>query len=475
MNEENKSPIFFVCNDPERALGLENVLDDYHIVCTDNNPFLKTAKEKNVKFFSLAKEEKKANPIFRNSNKLLQHHEVQKYIEENTPKDIKPNIIVFKVSLQIEKTCEKLGYNLLNTTSALNKKFELKISQYNSLKTLQTCFPKTIISTLNNTTFSKLKKALGEKMVIQYNRGHTGNSTVFIENEKDYVREKKKFRNRLARIAQYIEGDVYTLNACITRFGIVYGGISYQITGIEEFTSKKGGTIGNDWQYPEKITKKNQNKIKEMLSKLEKELLAKGYKGMFGVDFIITPKEKIHLIEINARQPASTPMHTKLMLNEEFIPLQAFHFAEFLYKENSGYIRFLNKYFHKGLSEKDISRYIEEQNKLAVLPIEASQIFLRNTTRFRQKIKNNIEQGIYTYNNKKLTQTSKGYNIQDIIPPEYLALSTKEGQYVSSDYEIARVQTLDGIITPKGKLKRNIKTILKKINKKIELEKNANS
>lgn len=475
MNQQVKNPIFFVCNDPERALGLENILDDYHIICTDNHPLLKIAKERRIKFFSLAREEKKANPIFRNSNRLLQHHEVQRYIKKNTPKGVKPNIIVFKVSLQIEKTCEKLGYNLLNTTSALNKKFELKISQYNSLKTLQTYFPKTIISTLNKTTYAKLKKALGEQMVIQYNRGHTGNSTVFIENEKDYVREKKKFRNRLARIAQYVQGDIYTLNACITRFGIVYGGISYQITGIEEFTSKKGGTIGNDWQYPKKITKKNQNKIKEMLKRLEKELLAKGYRGMFGVDFIITPKQKISLIEINARQPASTPMHTKLMLNEEFIPLQAFHFAEFLFQENSEYIRFLNRYFHKGLAESNISRYIEEQNKLAILPIDASQIFLRNISKFRQKIKNNAEQGIYTFHNKKFTQTSKGYNIQDIIPTEYLVLSTKKGQYVSPDYEIARVQTLDGIITPKGKLKRNIKIILKRISKKIELEKHEDS
>ncbi len=467
MRDEIKNPIFFICNDPERALGLEHIVEDFHIVCADDNPFLTNTLQKNIKFFSLAQKLKETNPIYRNSNKILQHEKVQEYIKKNTPKDIQPNILVFKVSLQIEKTCEKLGYKLLNTTSALNKKFELKISQYNSLKTLQTFFPKTIISTLSNTTFTNLKKELGDQMVLQYNRGHTGNSTVFIENEKNYTKEKKKFRNRLARIAQYIQGDVYTLNACITRFGIAYGGISYQITGVEGLTSKQGGTVGNDWKYPEKISEKNKRQLQEILKRLEKEMLPTGYKGMFGIDFIISPKQKIYLIEINARQPASTPMHTKLMLNEEFIPLQAFHLAEFLFKENAPYIRFLNKYFQKGLAESNISRYIEEQNKLAIIPVNASQLFFRNLQEKRKKVVKNIEQGIYSYYNGKLKKTGDGYNIQDIIADEYLVLAVKQEQFVSPDHEIARIQTLDGIVCTRGKLKKDILNIVKKINAKI--------
>lgn len=468
MENDLEKPIFFICNDPERALGLESIIENYHIICSDNNPFLDTVIEKGIKVFSIAKEEKRINPIFRNSNRILKNQKVQEYIQKNTPANTKPNIIVFKVSLQIEKTCEELGYNLLNTTSALNKRFELKISQYNNLKALHPFFPKTTISTLNNTTYSKLKKKLGEKMVIQYNRGHTGNSTVFVNNEKDFAKQKKKYRNRLARLAEFIQGDVYTLNACITRFGIVYGGISYQITGIEKLTSKQGGTIGNDWKYPEKITERNQKKIREILVKISNEMSKSGYRGMLGIDFIITPKQRIYLIEINARQPASIPMHTKLMLNEEFIPLQAFHLAEFLFKENSGYIRFLNRYFHKGLAETNIIRYIEEQNKLAIIPIDASQIFIRNITESRVKITENIEQGIYMQHNNKLVKTGNGYNIQDIIPGEYLVLSTKQGQLVSPDCEIARIQVLNKVITEKGKLSKEVKKVLEKINQSIK-------
>jgi glutathione synthase/RimK-type ligase-like ATP-grasp enzyme len=471
MDIESKKPIFFVCNDPERALGLENVLDNYHIICTDNSTFLETARESGINIFSLSDIEKKANPVFRNSNRLLQNKKVQQYIKENTPKGEKANIIVFKVSLQIEKTCQKLGYNLLNTTSALNKKFELKISQYNNLKSLNTFFPKTIISTLNNTNYSSLKNKLGDKSVIQYNRGHTGNSTVFVNNEKDYNKEKSKYRNRLARIAQYIQGDIYTLNACITRFGIAYGGLSYQITGIEGLTSRQGGTIGNDWSFPKKVTPKSRKQIQDLLSRLEKELVLAGYKGLFGIDIIITPKEKVFLIEINARQPASTPMHTKLMLNEEFIPLQAFHFAEFLFNQDSEYIKFLNKYFNKGLNVSNIKRYIEEQNKLAMIPIQAAQIFFRNIGRKKQEIEKNITQGVYVYNQKKFIRTGQGYSIQDIIPGEHLILSTNIEQIVSPDHEVARLQTLQEAINTKGEFKKEIQDIVDNINKKIVLKK----
>jgi glutathione synthase/RimK-type ligase-like ATP-grasp enzyme len=471
MDADLKKAIFFVCNDPERALGLENVIENFHIICTDNSPWLKVAKENDIKFFSLAQKEEKANPVFRNSSKLLENKEVQAYIKKNTPRGTKAQIMVFKVSLRVEEICEKLGYKLLNTTSALNKKFELKISQYNDLKTLVSFFPKTIITTLNKVTYSQLKRKLGEKIVLQYNRGHTGNSTVFVNDEKDFTKERKSFPNRLARIAEYVEGDIYTLNACVTRFGIVYGGISQQITGIEELTSKEGGTVGNDWQVTEKITKKAHFQIKEILERLHKELFNAGYKGLFGVDLVITKRQRVYLIEINSRQPASIPMHTKLMLNEEFIPLQAFHIAEFLCEENASYIRFLNKYFHKGLAETNISRYIEEQNKLSLIPIEASQIFLRNTKKYKQKILKNLEQGVYVYNEGTFTKTGEGYNIQDIIPGEYLILSTQIEQYVSPDHEVLRIQCLENALDEKGKIKKKMKKIISKANKKIRLSK----
>ncbi len=469
METQINGPIFYLCNDPERALGLEDLIKNFHIICIDSPPFIKLARMKGINIYSLAEAKKNVNPTYRSSSQLLKDKKVLKYINSNTPKGQKTHIMVFKISLEIEELCKKLNYKILNTTSALNKKFELKISQYNSLNNMSRSFPKTIISTLNKTTYSELNKKLGEKFVIQYNRGHTGNSTVFITNEKEYKEERIKFPNRLARIAQYIEGEIYTLNLCITRFGMLYGGLSYQITGMKGLTSKQGGTVGNDWLYPQKLLKKTQIQLQDIVNKIQDNMFKSGYRGLLGIDIVVTRTNKIYLLEINARQPASTSMHTKLMLNEEFIPLQAFHIAEFMFEKDKEYLLFLNKCFNKGLAERNIKKYIQEQNKLAMIPINAGQIIMRNTKKLKMKIQSHLAQGIY-FHNQTFLKTNDGYTISDIIPKEYLIMTTKIGQIIKPENEIARIQTLENVVDERGNLTNEISELINKINKKVQMQ-----
>jgi hypothetical protein len=246
-NNSTLPTIFYICNDFERALGLEKALPNYHIVCIDDNNALQNAKKNGVNIFCLEEELKELNPIYRNSNRLLQVKEVQQYIKNHTPQNEKSHVIFFKIAPNIEQTCKNLNYTILNTSSELNQMFELKLSQYQNLKDSNVNFPKTIIGKLNEVVFNEIVNKLGAPFVIQYDRGHTGSSTVFVEDIDQFNEELMKYPNRFAKFSQKIDGEAWTLNACVTRFGIVYGGLSYQITGIKECTSKAGGTVGNDW------------------------------------------------------------------------------------------------------------------------------------------------------------------------------------------------------------------------------------
>src|SRR5690606_26042814 len=131
---------------------------------------------------------------------------------ENTPEDEVSRVMFFKIAANIEKTCENLNYWILNTTSELNKKFETKISQYGLLKDSAVNFPKTLVGLLGEFKYSDLVNELGENFIIQYARGHTGSSTVFIENEDSFLVEQKKYPKRMARIARKIVGDAWTIN-----------------------------------------------------------------------------------------------------------------------------------------------------------------------------------------------------------------------------------------------------------------------
>lgn len=463
--------IFFVCNDFERALGLELLLPNFHIVCIDYNHGIEVARKAGAKIFCLEESLGSKNPIYRNSNRLLNVHEVQDYIKKNTTDGETPNVMFFKIAPNIEQTCKQLGYKILNTTADLNQMFELKLSQYEKLgHDPDIRFPETVIDQLSKMTYEKLVEKLGSPFVIQYDRGHTGSSTVFVERKETFEEEKKLFPLRYAKFSKKIDGDAWTLNACVARDGILYGGLSYQITGITECTSKKGGTVGNDWTVSDCLSENTLNQIKKITTRSGEIMKANGFRGLYGLDFIVDPTGEVYLIEINARQPASTGMHTKLLLQDEKMPLQMFHIAEFLYAaDDDAYYEFLNKFCCKMLNRANAIDVIAAQNEIAVEPISACQILMRN--RSKDDIHANLpfNTGVYTYDpiNKKITFVRDGYCVAQLYEKtEFLLLLADEGRVISPEIEIGRIQSktslLDQDLLPSQQTMEIIKSLVGK-------------
>lgn len=485
--------LFYICNDPERALGLETYLPNFHIICIDYKEIVDFIEEKGINIFCLEKELKQKNPIFRNSNRLLQQNLVQQYILQHTKEEqTSNNVIFFKIARDIEFTCKRLGYNILNTTSQLNKQFENKLSQYELLESAGVNFPKTTFVKLEDTSYDRLTKYFkaenllssdlistsdttsnrfgksssksggkssnkaysetyksggksGEKFVIQYNRGHTGTGTVYIENQNQFQAEQQKFPKRKARISRFIDGETYTLNACVTKYGILFGGLSYQITGISEFTSQVGGTVGNDWSYPQKLSSKTVEEIASITQNAGKVMQEAGYKGLFGVDLVVDKQGIPYLIEINARQPASTSIHTKLLLKDRLMPLELIHIYEFL-EENYD------------LQDMDGNKLtLEEYNKQAMKPIKATQIIIRNTADSKLTVLSDVASGVY--NVKSGNFVRKGWSVDSISANkseiELLFQCMPKGHNVTRGSEIARIQFLDnGVDYKTGELKK---------------------
>jgi hypothetical protein len=75
-------------------------------------------------------------------------------------------------------------------------------------------------------------------------------------------------------------------------------------------------TIGNDWSVPPSIlTDIRIEEIQEMSRKIADKMKQSNWKGLFGIDVIYDEElDKIYLIEINARQPASTTFESKLQI-----------------------------------------------------------------------------------------------------------------------------------------------------------------
>lgn len=278
-------PIAYVTRDRERAQGLQEIDGQYLILSNDQNSEL------------LA------------TYKLLKQDHIADQINKN-----KANVVVFKNTAIIQKICRQNNWNLLNPPASLAQEIEDKISQVNWLNELASYLPKHFIGVCGDIEFDNEKS-----FILQFNRTHTGSGTYFIKTKKDLEELKTKFPERPVKISEYINGPVLTCNIVVTNKAILLGNISYQITGLKPFTQNTFATIGNDWGVTNNIISQDQkDKILEIGKTIGKKMQSQDWRGLFGIDIIIDEKTKqVYLLEINARQPASTTFESKLQSSQE--------------------------------------------------------------------------------------------------------------------------------------------------------------
>ena len=266
-------PIVYVTRDIERASSMEQG-ESYAIVTN------------------------KKDETILDTYELLQTKQLEELMKEK--KDAA--ILVFQNTSRIERFCAEKGWALLNPKAELSKKIEEKISQVKWLGDLARFLPSHKIHLVKDVRFD------GTKFVLQFNHSHTGGGTHVIDSEMKLNELKEKFPNRECRVSDFIDGPVFTLNVVAAKNDVCCGNISYQITGLSDFTDNPFSTVGNDWKLPYTIlSEKERGGISEMARALGARLRSEHWLGLFGIDVILDEKSRhIYLLEINARQPAST-------------------------------------------------------------------------------------------------------------------------------------------------------------------------
>ena len=422
-NKLKDNPLFYFTNDIERGIGLEKIIENYHLICIDDNAIVNYIKKSETNVFCLSQKLDDLNPIYRSSIKLLEHSVTQKYIAMHNPQYFQ----TFKISPRFEKLISEHNGILVNSSAELNRMFENKISQYEILSKFDVNFPKTIITELKNISFSQIINILGEKPILQFDKGHSGMSTIQLNSEDEFQNVRNKFPKRKVRLSQFIDSKLtYNINCCISKNGDFMAGLNYQITGHPELTNSKSTTVGNDFQVREGINNNIQNKILIEIQKIINVMKKLKFRGLFGVDFIIKD-DQIFIIEINARQTQSISLLTKYQISKNQVPLSLIHLAEFLNVN----------------LEIDVINYNQEN----FIPINLSQIFLR--AKKDQIIEYDTKPGIYEINdNSRLQFIKTGYSIDDIENPnlQILLLSKKKGMNIKKSDEQKRMQLLDSIL-----------------------------
>jgi predicted ATP-grasp superfamily ATP-dependent carboligase len=293
----NQRTIVYITRDIERALGMEPS-QNYRII-TNRTAYAENVQLQFPGFITLID-----SPTMLDTSDLMEHE-----VTLETLAHLDADVVVFKSNSRIETIALTYKWKLINPPAALAEKVENKISQVEWLGTIgEEWLPPHQVQPAKEIIWNK------EPLIVQWAHGHTGDSTVLINSAEELKVLQEKFPERLARVTIFINGPSFTANVVVTQREILVGNISYQITGIPPFTRSPFTTIGNDWSIPPSLlTEEELEQISSLAKTLGEKLRADGWKGLFGIDMIRdNERNRLFLLEINARQPASTTYESQL-------------------------------------------------------------------------------------------------------------------------------------------------------------------
>lgn len=298
-SQKSQPPIVYVTRDIERALAMAEIEGNTAIITNagqEHNlpgdyPIIEVSSDKLL-----------------DTRELLQADETIAYLNQQKEAHGGVNILVFKSSVQIERICTEHDWNLLNNSAELTNEIENKVSGVHWLGSLSKLLPPHNVAVLKTVSWNN------EPFILQFNRAHTGLGTMLISSAAELKKQQALFPDRDVRITKFIDGPMFTSNNVVHANGVLVGNVSYQITGLEPFTNNPFATIGNDWGLANEVFDDNlREQHRAIVALVGEKLRFAGYKGLFGIDVILDEKEnKLMLIEINARQPASTTFESSL-------------------------------------------------------------------------------------------------------------------------------------------------------------------
>ncbi|HUW24293.1 MAG TPA: hypothetical protein VMW04_01565 [Patescibacteria group bacterium] len=434
-------PIFYVTNDVGQGIGLENLLPNYHIVCLDDHPLVDILQKNGVSVFCLERSVGKKNVLARVSGNILSQPAVLTFIKEKAGGRT-PQILFFKPQKKIEVLAQEHHFNLLGNPVELNRRFEDKVAFFEFCQKVGIRTAPGEIAELAGLSFNEMARLYGEILVLQFGRGWAGSSTFFVRSPEELERLKKDYGSLRVKVGRFVKGRTFLNNAVIWDNQILISRPALQVKSHPLLTAATGGTGGRQW--PVAGITKQESKIEAITRKVGRLMAKEGYRGFFGLDFLIDEENgEIFVSENNARLTASVPFYTKLELGVGVLPLLAYHLLAFL----------------------PFKAEIDEWEPPSVV---GSEVVLRNTTSLPQKVRQSLPSGLYRL---PLEFIKESYFLSTKNREELWLTVAAEGRQVNPEIELARFDTLEKVSDEKGALRKEYVQLAEKIRNEVKLEK----
>ena len=346
--------------------GLAYLLPNYKILSLFETSDLKSIREK-CEVVSVEKDLKGDFPEKFNTSGIIQIDQASKWLKENAKGLFlyKASTVTDRILHSQDKSCKRLSTNaiqhsdigrgdktldfkLLSTPGHIRKVFENKKEFRVDAQKAGLNIPKGEtfwIDDLDEKKWEEFKEDLGERLVFQltdYTIGG-GLGTFFIDSAedlkefRDFVERRRLIRAEEGRVIEWVNvterimGRSGSIAGCATHYGAVASILQNQIMDQPELAAlagRSGVWLGQDWHV--RFSEKAQLAAEEQVKKWGEYIYKKGYKGIFGLDLMVTDKDEVKVIECNSRYTGAFPVLTMAQLLNKEMPIDVWHLLEWL-------------------------------------------------------------------------------------------------------------------------------------------------
>lgn len=351
----------------------------------------------------------------------------------------KLHLIMYRSIVYLEEFAEKYPEKLVLISETKNLK-----DYFDNKLIFQAILPKLGIKPipgrqimLDEKNGEHLADEYGYPFVIQFPVGSSGDKTFIIRDRLFFNRLCRSNSAKRVNVLKYIEGYSPNINALISSKGGTYtitcGYPSIQLVGCSECAGSETSYCGNDYTAVLDLDELVLQRIYSITGKVGAWMGGRGYRGLFGVDFMATPKGDVYPVEINPRLQNSTGLHTMMELrNNGGKALIAGHILEFL-----------------NVSEKLKIDYIDAFNREAeVSNYKGAQIIISNVGKDAY-LKEPLRPGVYEIIDNELSFKKSGISIRDLTcKGEFLITSgvPETEKKIVSGASLCKIQTDESVL-----------------------------
>lgn len=336
---------------------------------------------------------------------ILKDEEIQNYIKSQED----AYIITHKETSRFEKLIFSLWKKMLGNSSSIRKIYENKKKFREILKEIwiTPIVGKNVdIDYFLDSSYKERSALYGDSLVIQFPDiiKWGGSGTLFIHNKEDFFLCQKSIAFKTYRskkinsvnVTKFITGISTSSIGCATKYGTFTSTIQTQIIDIPDVISNKKWSWLFCWHDRsfKKYSPIIQQKSDIIMQKIWNHMYKNWYKWIFWLDLIIDEADEVYVIECNSRYTLAMPMLSMLHIQNNCIPMDAFHLLEHLNLEYTVDFNKINQSYKKD--------------------IYGSHIILSNTWDSPILCKKELASGVYLYKNNELLFQRPWYQYSDI-------------------------------------------------------------